>query len=106
MDALDREQQAVLITGGAGFLGHHLARALCPQNDVTVSTSLGAGDPATLPTEATLIEADVGDGDRLTETGADADVIFHEAALVSVARSVENPQTSHAINADATLSLL
>ncbi len=97
--------QQVLVTGGAGFIGSHLASALVEDNDVTVVDDLSAGDRSYVPDEATFVEADVRD-DVLTDLAADVDCIFHEAAQVSVDRSIEDSATSHDRNVDATLAVL
>ena len=96
----------VLVTGGAGFIGSHLSATLSPDADVTVLDSLATGSAATVPDGTTLLEADVRDTETLEAAVAAADVVFHEAAIVSVERSIEDPLESHAVNARATLELL
>jgi UDP-glucose 4-epimerase len=96
----------VLISGGAGFIGSHLADALVEDNDVTVLDDLSHGQRAHVPDEATFVQGDVNDETVLDEAMRDTDVVFHQAAQVSVDRSVDAPQRSHATNVDATLSLL
>ncbi|MFC4246655.1 NAD-dependent epimerase/dehydratase family protein [Natribaculum luteum] len=98
--------QTVLITGGAGFIGGHLARTLVDDNEVRILDNFTTGRRANVPAEATLIEADCRDEDTIARATQNVDLIFHEAALVSVGRSIEDPQTSHEINTDATLALL
>lgn len=98
--------QTILITGGAGFIGGHLASALAADNDVRVLDSLTTGRHENVPDGATLLEADLRNETALARATDGVDLIFHEAALVSVARSIEEPLTSHEINVDATLGLL
>lgn len=98
--------QTILITGGAGFIGSHLASTLASDNNVRVLDALTTGQRANVPAEVTFIEGDIRDDDALSHAMTDVDLVFHEAALVSVQQSVEEPQTSHNINAEATLSLL
>jgi UDP-glucose 4-epimerase len=98
--------QSILITGGAGFVGSHLADALTPQADVTVVDDLSNGHREYVPDAAEFIEADLSTFDALDELVASADIVFHEAALPSVDRSIETPLDAHAINTDATLELL
>lgn len=98
--------QTVLVTGGAGFIGSHLSETLFKDNDVQVFDALTTGSESNVPTEATFLKADLRQEGELTDAVAGTDLLFHEAALVSVGRSVEEPQTSHEINAEATLSLL
>ncbi|PSP76451.1 UDP-glucose 4-epimerase [Halobacteriales archaeon QS_1_68_20] len=98
--------QSALVTGGAGFIGSHLTDALVADNDVTVVDDLSNGRRDRVPDDATFVEADVADRDDLSDLMADADVVFHQAAQVSVDRSVEAPVASHETNVDATLALL
>ncbi|ELY54936.1 NAD-dependent epimerase/dehydratase [Natronococcus amylolyticus DSM 10524] len=98
--------QTILITGGAGFIGSHLATGLVEENDIRVLDNLTSGERSKIPQDATLIEGDLRDKDTLERATENVDLIFHEAALVSVQGSVEAPLTSHDINATATLELL
>jgi UDP-glucose 4-epimerase len=98
--------QTVLVTGGAGFIGSHIARALVEDNDVRVLDNLSSGAREKIPEGATLLEGDLRDDETLARATDGVDLIFHEAALVSVQGSVEDPLTSHEINATATLKLL
>lgn len=98
--------QVVLITGGAGFIGSHLATELVPENEVRILENFSSGRRTNVPDEATVIEGDIRDTDTLEQATENVDLIFHEAALVSVERSVEDPQTSHEINVTATVELL
>jgi UDP-glucose 4-epimerase len=100
------EDRRILITGGAGFVGSHLARRLTPQNDVHVVDNLSAGAHTNVPERATFHRADIRDPDVLERLTYDVDLVFHEAAVVSVARSVEDPPGVHETNTDATLHLL
>lgn len=96
----------IVITGGAGFIGSHLAREFAADHAVTVLDSLCAGRRDALPDGATFHQGDIRDEQTVTEVSADADIIFHEAARVSVAESVENPQETHAVNTTGTLNVL
>lgn len=104
----DRELagQTVLVTGGAGFVGSHLAARLVEENDVRVLDDCSAGRRAWVPDDARFIEGDVTNEATLARATRDTDVVFHQAANASVERSVERPQESHAVNVRATLDLL
>jgi UDP-glucose 4-epimerase len=102
-DVVDR---TVLITGGAGFVGSHLAEALVADNEVRILDDLSGGAREHVPADATLVEGDIRDGDALADAMDGADLAFHEAALVSVEESVQNPRKSNRINAAATVDLL
>jgi len=95
----------VLVTGGAGFIGSHLAATLAPDNDVRVLDSFLTGSRVNVPDGVTLLEGDLRNPEIRTQATKGVDCIFHEAALVSVQQSIDNPQRSHAINVDATLGL-
>ncbi|OIB58918.1 NAD-dependent epimerase/dehydratase family protein [Natrialba sp. SSL1] len=98
--------QSILITGGAGFIGGHLAETLTADNTLHILDNLTTGKRTNIPQAATFHEGDIRDDGALTQPDTATDLLFHEAALVSVARSTEAPVASHDINVDATLSLL
>lgn len=106
MTATELAGKRILITGGAGFIGSHLARRLVADNEVVVLDALTTGSRSNIPDEATFIEGDIRDEAVLERAIDGVDVVFHEAALVSVERSIDDPPLSHAINVGATLSLL
>jgi UDP-glucose 4-epimerase len=98
--------KTVLITGGAGFIGSHIADRLTDATEVRVLDNLTTGTRARVPTDATLLEGDIRDDTALQRAMTGVDVVFHEAGMVSVPASVEDPQTCHAENGSATLALL
>ena len=98
--------RTVLVTGGAGFVGSHIADALVAENDVRILDDFSSGSWSNVPDGATVVEGDIRDLETLDAATDDVDCIFHQAGLVSVARSVESPLESHSINAEATIELL
>jgi len=105
--AVDRlAGRTVLVTGGAGFVGSHLVNALSEAREIRVLDDLSAGRRERIPGGATLIEGDVCDRDAVARAVAGVDVIFHQAAVVSVERSIESPAETHAANVGGTLELL
>jgi UDP-glucose 4-epimerase len=107
MDDTGPTDSTVLVTGGAGFVGGHLAGALADAgNDVRVLDSLESGDPDRVPPSATLIRADVRDAGAVSDAAAGVDHVFHEAAVVSVPATVEDPTGTNATNLDGTLNVL
>lgn len=96
----------VLVTGGGGFIGSHVADALVDDNDVRVLDDFSSGHRANVPDEATAIAGDVRDPATLAAAMDGVDLVFHEAAVVSVERSLEAPLSTHETNATATLRLL
>jgi len=102
--------QSSLVTGGAGFIGSHLAAALLERGDrVRILDNLSTGYPANLAGFEQDVELEVGD---IRDPAACAqccrgvDVVYHVGALGSVPRSIEDPTTSHAVNVLGTLNLL
>jgi UDP-glucose 4-epimerase len=99
-----------LVTGGAGFIGSHLATALCDRGDeVVVLDNLSTGRPENLEHLAgkiAFVEGDLLDGQRLSRALEGVDVVYHQAALASVPRSVAAPLDTHAACSTGTLHLL
>ena len=91
----------VLVTGGAGFIGSHLADALVAAHcDVTVLDNLSTGHLSNLrPIEdrITFYKGDIRDQVKLIKASKDCDTIFHQAAVVSVPQTVENPVDSRSL---------
>lgn len=102
----DVVDQTVLITGGAGFIGSHIADALVADNTVRVLDDLSTGHRENVPDEAELYVGDITDDDDRSAAMDGVDLVFHEAAIVSVAHSIETPLETNRTNADVTLQLL
>ncbi|MDR5674208.1 NAD-dependent epimerase/dehydratase family protein [Halalkaliarchaeum sp. AArc-GB] len=100
------EGSSVLITGGAGFIGSHLADQLVDYCDVTVLDDLSNGNRDYVPEAANFVRGDIREGETLGRAFEGIDIVFHQAAIVSVNESVENPIESHETNLDATLTIL
>lgn len=98
--------QTVLVTGGAGFIGSHLAETLVDDNRVRVLDDLSGGRREWIPDGVEFLEGDIRDEAVLREAMAGVKVVFHEAAQVDVAASVTAPKRTHDTNTTATLSLL
>lgn len=99
-----------LVTGGAGFIGSHLVdRLLELGHEVVVLDDFSTGLRENLEVSAgriRLIEGDLRDSAAVADAVAGCDVVFHQAALASVARSIEQPLLVHEVNVGGTLSLL
>lgn len=99
-----------LVTGGAGFIGSHLVEQLVKTGwNVRVLDNLATGKANNLKTLAPhidFIQGTINDFSVLKPAIAGCDVVFHLAALPSVARSLVDPMTTHEVCATGTLSVL
>jgi len=103
------EGERVMITGGAGFIGSHLADALLALGaEVVVLDDLSAGRRENLQNHASLtfVQGSILDRDLLQNVVAGCSYVFHEAALGSVPRSVELPLLYNDVNTTGTLNVL
>src|SRR4030095_11387305 len=100
----------VLITGGAGFIGSHIASALLNNGArVRVLDDLSTGHRENIDEiggGVDFIQGSVADEDLLAKVLDGVEVVFHEAAIPSVPRSVEAPRQTHIASVDGTFSLL
>jgi UDP-glucose 4-epimerase len=97
----------VVITGGAGFIGSHLAEALSSMHQVTIIDNLSTGNLHNLeglPVEVTIGE--ISDFELLKREFNGADCVLHQAAFISVPKSVRDPLTTNEINTTGTLNVL
>jgi len=103
-----------LVTGGAGFIGSHIVHTLLEQGaDVRVLDNFSTGKRENLDgltsrhgsNSFEVHEGDVRDRDVVKSAVQDVDIIFHEAAFVSVPESMEKPQDCFDVNVAATVSL-
>src|SRR5262245_12251595 len=93
-----------LVTGGAGFIGSHLVEALFASGrPVRVFDDLSSGLRANVPPGVEFVEGNLTDAVAVARAVEGCEVVFHLAALASVAKSVEDPGLNHAINATGTL---
>ncbi|MGH9213546.1 MAG: SDR family oxidoreductase [Acidimicrobiales bacterium] len=96
-----------LVTGGAGFIGSHLVDALVEDgNEVVVLDNFVTGRRENLADAAKLVEGDVADPDHVARAVAGCELVFHQAALGSVARSVARPLDTDRANVHGTLAVL
>jgi UDP-glucose 4-epimerase len=98
----------VLVTGGAGFIGSHLVRSLLDRGDrVRVLDNLSTGSKANLAgLEVDFIEGDIRDATVVQECIEGVDFIFHLAAFISVAGSMEDPLACYDANLNGSLNVL
>src|SRR5690242_20409155 len=98
----------VLVTGGAGFIGSNLSRALLERgDDVRVLDNFSSGYRRNLDTlDAELVEGDLRSYERVATAVRGIEVVYHQGALPSVPRSIQDPLTSSAVNVEGTLNVL
>jgi UDP-glucose 4-epimerase len=100
----------VLVTGGAGFIGSHIAAALTERGArVRVIDDLSTGYRENIDEiggDVDFINAGLTDEGALVRALEDVELVYHEAAIPSVPRSVANPRETHIASVDATFSLL
>lgn len=97
----------VLVTGGAGFIGSALARELIASGvEVRVFDNLSTGSRENVPPEADFVLGDLRNPEEIVEASADMEIVFHQAALRSVPRSMDEPVLTNDSNITGTLNLL
>ncbi|MGH2950764.1 MAG: SDR family oxidoreductase [Solirubrobacterales bacterium] len=101
---------SVLVTGGAGFIGSHLAERLCREGQrVRVLDDFATGkreNLAPILDQIELVEGDVRSHERVHRSVRGCEVVFHQAAVPSVPRSIQDPLTSNEVNVTGTLNVL
>ncbi|HEX7119940.1 MAG TPA: NAD-dependent epimerase/dehydratase family protein [Longimicrobiales bacterium] len=99
----------VLVTGGAGFIGSHVAQAYADRGDqVWVVDDLSSGKRENVPESAAFVQMDIGDP-RLEDVFRDAggfDIVNHHAAQMDVRKSVADPRFDARVNVDGLLNVL
>jgi UDP-glucose 4-epimerase len=98
----------ILITGGAGFIGSHVAdHMLAEGHEVSIVDDLSTGRRENVPSGATFYEGDIRDAQLDDVIAADRpDVICHHAAQMSVRVSIREPHRDASINIDGTINVL
>jgi UDP-glucose 4-epimerase len=99
-----------VVTGGAGFIGSNLATALLERGDqVRIVDNFTTGRRVNLSAiagQVEVFEGDIRDRALLDRAMVGAQYVLHQAALPSVARSVQDPEASHDVNVNGTLNVL
>jgi UDP-glucose 4-epimerase len=100
----------VLVTGGGGFIGSNLVRGLLERgHDVRVLDNFSTGNRANLDeveADIELVEGELRSYERVHAATRGVEIVFHQGALPSVPRSVQDPLTTNAVNVEGTVNLL
>jgi len=98
----------VLVTGGAGFIGSNLVRALLERgDDVRVLDNFSTGNRVNLDAlDVEIVEGELRSYERVHNSIRKMEIVYHLGALGSVPRSVQDPLTSNAVNVEGTLNVL
>jgi UDP-glucose 4-epimerase len=100
----------VLVTGGAGFIGSNLARRLLERgDDVRVLDNFSTGNRrnlADVADEIEIVEGELRSYERVHNATRGIEIVYHQGALPSVPRSVQDPLTTSAVNVEGTLNVL
>ena len=109
---MSKSYSKILVTGGAGFIGSHIVDRLLKEGfEVTVIDNLSTGRRENIAHHQNrknfqLVKGDIRNTALVKNVVEDVDAVFHEAALVSVPRSVENPLLANEVNVSGTLNVL
>lgn len=97
----------ILVTGGAGFIGSHIAKLLCDRDhQVTVIDNLSSGHEEAIDKRAKFIKGDLAGGDQVKQALQDQDAVIHMAAFIEVADSVKKPVEFFKNNVENSFLLL
>jgi UDP-glucose 4-epimerase len=106
------ETKRVLVTGGAGFVGSHLVERLCAEGwEVTVIDDLTVGRPENIAGlvkdgKVRFLKGSITDARFVNRCLKDIEVVFHEAAISSVAKSIASPELVNKVNVEGTFVML
>jgi UDP-glucose 4-epimerase len=105
------KNQKILVTGGAGFIGSHLAGELAKENELIIIDDLSTGRLENIrelikKENVNFIKGSITDYDLLKESFKDIGFVFHLAALASVPESIKDPMASNSVNINGTLNVL
>jgi len=105
------KHKRVAITGGAGFIGSNLAEELAASNNVIIIDDLSTGKKENIASllqknNVKFIQGSILDLKLLQKSFRGVDFVFHQAALPSVSRSIEDPKATNEVNVTGTLNVL
>ena len=105
------KQKRVVVTGGAGFIGSNIVGALFKNNDIIIIDDLSSGRIENIAnfdncSNVTFFQGSILDQELLERTFRGVDIVFHEAAISSVTRSIDDPISANEVNIKGTLNVL
>jgi UDP-glucose 4-epimerase len=109
---MGKKHSKILVTGGAGFIGSHIVDRLISEDfEVTVIDSLQTGHLKNIKRDERIkelhfVRGDIRDFSSVRNAIKDIDAVFHEAAFLDVASSIENPVLTNEMNVNGTLNIL
>lgn len=107
MKNAEQQKIKVIVTGGAGFIGSHLAEKLVNEGyEVVVLDNLYQGKRDRVPEGATLVVEDIRNYEAMVKIFKGADTVFHLAAIPRVPFSIEYPSETNEVNITGTLNVL
>jgi UDP-glucose 4-epimerase len=108
--SLEAHVSKCLVTGGAGFIGSHIAQALARKShEVRILDNLSTGrleNVESFKNDVSIIKGDIRDRDVVADAVRGVDYVFHQAALASVPRSLKDPSSTNEVNVQGTLNIL
>lgn len=97
----------VCVTGGAGFIGSHLASRLCDLGyEVVIIDDLSSGKRENIPPSARFVEGSILDADLVEAAISGCSCVFHTAAIASVQRSIDEPIYCTRVNVEGTVNVI
>ncbi|MBN2683628.1 MAG: SDR family oxidoreductase [Bacteroidales bacterium] len=105
------KNKKILVTGGAGFIGSNLCEYFLKNNEIVCLDNFSTGKRENIQEllnnkNFTLVEGDIRNIERCNEAVKNAEIVFHQAALGSVPRSIKDPITTNQVNIDGFLNML
>lgn len=105
------KQKRVVVTGGAGFIGSSIVEALYKDNEIIIIDDLSSGRIENISnfnncSNIKFFQGSILDQELLERTFRGVDIVFHEAAISSVTRSIDDPISANEVNIKGTLNVL